>query len=77
MLDRRVISIPNGVGHGFMALEDNTTIVYLCDQRFNPDNEYEINPLDSDLAISWPTDIKPLLSDKDKNAQSFADYKEN
>ena len=76
-LDRRVISIPNGVGHGFMALEDNTTIVYLCDQRFNPANEYEINPLDSDLAIDWPSEIEPLLSDKDKNAQSFADYKKN
>jgi dTDP-4-dehydrorhamnose 3,5-epimerase len=73
--DRRVISIPNGVGHGFMALEDNTTIVYLCDQRYNPVNEKEINPLDPDLAIGWPKDIVPLLSDKDKHAQSFSSFK--
>ena len=72
--DRRVVSIPNGVGHAFMALEDNTTIVYLCDQRFNPDNEYEINPLDSDLAIDWPSEIKPLLSEKDSKAPSFSEF---
>lgn len=73
--ERRVISIPNGVGHGFMALEDDTTIVYLCDQRYNPVNEKEINPLDPDLAIGWPSDIVPLLSEKDKHAQSFSGFK--
>jgi dTDP-4-dehydrorhamnose 3,5-epimerase len=71
--DRRVVSIPNGVGHGFMALEDNTTIVYLCDQRYNPIGEHEIYPLDPEIGIEWPTEHKPLLSPKDEAAPRFAE----
>lgn len=67
-IDRRVVSIPIGVGHAFMALEDNTTIIYLCDQRYNPAGEYEIYPLDPELKIEWPAGITPLLSPKDEAA---------
>jgi dTDP-4-dehydrorhamnose 3,5-epimerase len=68
-----VISIPNGVGHAFMALQDNTTVVYLCDQRYNPLGEREINPLDSEIGISWPAGILPLLSPKDAAAPGILD----
>ena len=72
-IDRKVVSIPNGVGHAFMALEDNTTIVYLCDQRYNPTGEKEIYPLDSEIGIEWPAGISPLLSTKDENAPLLSD----
>jgi dTDP-4-dehydrorhamnose 3,5-epimerase len=75
--DRRVVSIPNGVGHAFMALEDNTTIVYLCDQRYNPTGEFEIYPLDPEIGIEWPNTIKPLLSPKDEQAMTFEEYRNN
>ena len=71
--DSKVVFIPNGVGHAFMALEDNTTIVYLCDQRYNPSGEFEIHPLDPTIAITWPTDIEPLISPKDAAAPSFSE----
>ncbi len=71
--DRRVVFIPNGVGHAFMALEDQTTIVYLCDQRYNPTCEREIYPLDSEIGIEWPSGITPLLSPKDKDALLLKD----
>ena len=76
-IDRRVVSIPNGVGHAFMALEDNTTVVYLCDQRYNPEGEREINPLDPEIGIEWPPGITPLLSPKDEAAPSFSDLLEH
>jgi len=72
---RKVVSIPNGVGHAFMALEDNTTIVYLCDQRYNPTNEREINPLDPAIGIEWPLGIDPILSEKDLNAPNLGSMK--
>lgn len=72
-IDRRVVSIPNGVGHAFMALEDNTTIVYLCDQRYNPIGEYEIYPLDPEIGIEWPAGITPLLSPKDAAAPKLSE----
>ena len=73
--DCKVVSIPNGVGHAFMALEDNTTIVYLCDQRYNPSSEFEIHPLDPTIAINWPADIEPLISPKDLAAPLFSEIK--
>ena len=74
-IDRRVISIPNGVGHAFIALEDNTTIVYLCDQRYNPEGEHEIYPLDTEIGIEWTLGIEPLLSPKDEAAPRFNEVK--
>jgi len=71
--ERNIASIPNGVGHAFMALEDNTTIVYLCDQRYNPSVEREIYPLDPEIGIEWPKDVTPLLSPKDKAAPKWAE----
>lgn len=73
--ERRIVSIPNGVGHGFLALEDNTTIVYMCDQRYNPTGEREINPLDPEIGIEWPTHLEHLLSPKDLAAPMLKDIK--
>ena len=72
-IERKVVSIPNGVGHGFMALEDNTSVVYLCDQRYNPSGEREIFPLDPDLKIEWPIEHEALLSPKDKAAPRLSE----
>ena len=60
-----------------MALEDNTRIVYLCDQRYNPSGEFEIHPLDPTIAITWPKDIEPLISPKDADAPMFLDVKDS
>jgi dTDP-4-dehydrorhamnose 3,5-epimerase len=70
---RVVVSIPNGVGHSFMALEENTSIVYLCDQRYNPKSEREINPLDPAIGIAWPSELEPVLSEKDSVAPLLND----
>ena len=75
MNERKVVYLPSGIGHAFMALEDNTTVVYLCDQRYNPTNEHEIHPLDPTIGIKWPDGIEPLLSDKDAAAPSFESVK--
>jgi dTDP-4-dehydrorhamnose 3,5-epimerase len=73
-VDRKIVSIPNGVGHAFMALEDNTTIIYLCDKRYNPSVEKEIYPLDPEIGINWPEGINPKLSPKDEVAPKWADF---
>lgn len=77
MKERKVVYLPSGVGHAFMALEDNTTVVYLCDQRYNPTNEHDIHPLDPTIGIEWPEGIEPLLSVKDAAAPSFESIKKS
>ncbi len=70
----KAVLISEGLGHGFIALEDNTAVAYLVSTPFSPLHEFEINPLDKDLAINWGIDLGNLkISDKDLSAPSLAE----
>jgi len=71
--DRRTIYISEGLGHGFLALQDNSTIMYLCSSEYNPQREHTICATDPTLAIDWPLvdGAVPSLSDRDAAAPSF------
>ena len=71
--DRRAVYLGEGLGHAFMALTDDATVIYLCSQPYAPEREHEINPLDPELGINWPVGIEPLLSDKDAAAPALAE----
>lgn len=71
--NRKILSIPNGIGHSFVALEENTCVIYLCDKKYNQSTEVGINPFDADLNISWPLSDQLIVSEKDLNAPSFQD----
>ncbi len=70
--NRTAIFIEEGLGHAFAALTDEATIFYLCSAPYDPLGEHGVNPLDPDLGIDWPTDIVPVLSDKDAAAPSLS-----
>ena len=68
------VFLQEGLGHGFMSLEDNTTVAYLVSTPFSPSDEFEINPLDNEIGINWDMDLSCLkISPKDKNAPSLAE----
>ena len=68
----KAVLISEGLGHGFIALEDNTTVAYLVSTPFSPMNEFEINPLDEEIAINWGMQISDLkISDKDRKAPTL------
>jgi dTDP-4-dehydrorhamnose 3,5-epimerase len=68
----KAVLISEGLGHGFLALEDNTAVAYLVSTPFSPTHEYEINPLDEKIAINWGMEVSELkISDKDKNAPTL------
>jgi dTDP-4-dehydrorhamnose 3,5-epimerase len=69
---RRAVYLAEGLGHGFCALTDDATVVYLCSTTFNPDAEHAITPMDLDLAIAWPEGVDVLLSPKDRAAPTLA-----
>jgi dTDP-4-dehydrorhamnose 3,5-epimerase len=69
----KVSFISAGLGHAFEVLSESATIVYLLSSKYSPFFEKEINPLDSDIKIDWLSK-NPILSEKDKAAQSFKDY---
>jgi len=75
--DRRTIYISEGLGHGFLALQDNSTVMYLCSAEYNPQRERTICATDPTLAIDWPLvdGAPPSLSDRDAAAPSFEEVR--
>ncbi|MEO3930511.1 dTDP-4-dehydrorhamnose 3,5-epimerase family protein [Micromonosporaceae bacterium B7E4] len=67
------ILIDEGMGHGFLALADDTCISYVLSTTYVPGTQFEINPFDPDLAIPWPLSEPPLISEKDAAAISVAE----
>jgi dTDP-4-dehydrorhamnose 3,5-epimerase len=70
-VDRRAVSIAEGLGHGFCALTDDATLAYLCSTTYNPTAEHTVHPLDPTLGIDWPADA-PTLSARDEAAPDLA-----
>jgi dTDP-4-dehydrorhamnose 3,5-epimerase len=68
----RAVLLPEGLGHGFCALTDDATVLYLCSTTYNPAAEHGVHPLDPELALPWPDDAPPLLSPKDAAAPTLA-----
>ena len=73
---RDAVLLPVGVGHAFVAKDDNTLVAYLVSDVYTPHAEHGIHPLDSDLAIDFGfTHDDLLLSPKDQDAPTLADAK--
>lgn len=75
--DCRAVYVPEGVGHAFLALEEDSTVIYLCSAEYAPAREHGINPLDPELAINWPATspdgsrISLIVSEKDSAAPTL------
>lgn len=72
--DRRAVFLSEGLGHAFMALTDQATVMYLCSTPYAPGREHGVHPLDPALGIEWPLDEAgraPVLSDKDAAAATL------
>jgi dTDP-4-dehydrorhamnose 3,5-epimerase len=72
-VDRRAVYISEGLGHAFMALEDDSSITYLCSTGYNPTGEFGTDPTDAALGLPWPAGIEPIVSDKDREAPTLAE----
>ena len=68
------IIVPKGCAHGFLSLDNENIIYYLCDNYRSKKHEIGIDWRDKDLNIKWPIK-KPKISNKDKNNLSFKMYK--
>lgn len=73
-VDRRVVFISEGLGHVFVSLEDNSTVVYLCSAQYAPGREFGVNPFCEEIGIRFPqiardgSPLDLLVSDKDAAA---------
>jgi len=70
--DRAAVYLAEGLGHAFMALSDQATVVYLCSTPYAPGREHGVHPFDPAIGIAWPDDVDAVLSDKDAAAPTLA-----
>ena len=56
--------VPPHYAHGYMALTEKTVVQYIVDMPY--DKSIEENFKWNQYSIEWPTNIDPVLSEKDK-----------
>lgn len=64
----RQLWIPPGFAHGFVVTGDEALVTYKCTAPYRPASELTIAWNDPTLAISWPVDGSPVLSERDAAA---------
>lgn len=76
--NKRMAWIPPGFAHGFLSLEDGTTVLYKASDFYAPAHERSLLWSDPVLGIEWPLDqvgglSAVLVSDKDKIGKPLAE----
>lgn len=70
-----MLFIPAGFAHGFLALEEDSIVSYLCSTEYEPDYDSGLIFNDPDLNIHWTSlDCDYTISDKDKSLPRFQDF---
>ena len=77
--NHKMLYFPPGFAHGFMALEDNSDVLYKCTNVWSPEHERAIVWNDPAVGIKWPLDQagKPLVNAKDAAAPQLKDAETN
>ena len=70
--NNKMLYVPEGFAHGFLALEDNTYVSYQVSNFYTPGKERGLRWNDPLFNINWPVEIPSVISEKDSN---WPDYK--
>lgn len=70
--NKRMLWIPPGFAHGFLALSELADVLYKATDFYAPQSERTIQWNDPQLKIAWPLQDAPILSAKDAAAVPFA-----
>lgn len=65
--NHRQLYVPPGYAHGFYVLSETADFQYKCTDFYDPSDEGGIRWDDPTIAIDWPLDGEPTVSDKDRN----------
>jgi|TARA_B100001094_G_C18059827_1_gene734475 dTDP-4-dehydrorhamnose 3,5-epimerase len=69
--DNYSLFIPEGFGHGYLALKDTSTVVYLQSKKFSKEHDFTINPFSIDF--DWSVE-NSIISEKDKSGINFSEF---
>jgi len=71
--NKRQMWVPPGFAHGFLVLSDFAEFLYKTTDYYAPEHERCIVWNDPEIAVSWPLQREPLLSQKDIKGVAFRD----
>lgn len=71
--NKYILWVPPGFANGFLSLADNTDVLYKCTAVWNGKAEGSIRWNDPSLGIDLGIEL-PVISDKDKNAPTLAEW---
>ena len=74
--NRTMLYIPKGFAHGFLALEEDSCVSYLCGAPYFPEYDGGILWNDPEVGVAWPTEgmEEIILSGKDRNLPTLAAF---
>ncbi|MFG1751911.1 dTDP-4-dehydrorhamnose 3,5-epimerase family protein [Streptosporangium sandarakinum] len=68
---RACVYLSEGLGHAFLALEDDTCVQYQCSETYRPRDVITVNPLDPEIGLPFRTPEPPILSPGDAAAPTL------
>lgn len=71
--NKKQVWAPAGFARGFYTITDFAEIQYKCTGVYNKQGESGFLWNDPEIGVQWPVK-DPVVSDKDKNAQTFAQW---
>ncbi|HEY6345741.1 MAG TPA: dTDP-4-dehydrorhamnose 3,5-epimerase [Bryobacteraceae bacterium] len=68
--NHRMVYVPEGCGHGFLTLEDETEVFYQISEFFHPGSARGVRWNDPRFQIGWP--VRPeVISERDRTYDDF------
>lgn len=74
-VEQKMIWVPQGFAHGFYTLSEIANVAYKVTEFYAPQHDRVIIWNDPDLAIRWPLQGEPILSEKDKAGHFFRELR--
>ncbi|MBA3789279.1 dTDP-4-dehydrorhamnose 3,5-epimerase [Patescibacteria group bacterium] len=72
--NKKELYAPASFARGFQTLSDECEVQYKCSALYNPDTQGEILWNDPEIAITWPLEGEPLMSERSAHAPSLSDW---
>lgn len=73
--NRSAVFVPANFGNSYLVLSEDADYIYFTDQAWEPGKEKDIIWNDPELRIEWSLEGEPSLSERDKKAQLFSQFK--
>jgi dTDP-4-dehydrorhamnose 3,5-epimerase len=77
--NKKMLYVPEGFAHGYLALSDHVEFIYKVSRYYSPENEEGIRWDDPLIGIHWPLGeygiSMPVLSEKDQKLPFLKDFR--